>query len=726
MKSLRVLVLRAEGDARQTAFALARSGHETVLAPLLRIEPTGEPIPDGPFDGVVITSAHAVPVLGASFPTVPTPAEPGATPFSLIALPVFAVGDRSAEAARAAGFSDVRSARGTRAELAALLASAMKPNARLLLALGRDHKADLAPRLTEVGFRPVVWLAYEALAATELPAVAVHELKTGTIDAVLHYSRRSAEIFIALAARAGLGPQHQAWHIVLSEDIAEPLRVAKAGPVAIAARPDEEALIATLNEKAWSNRPRNSFVTGDKPEEHAGLRADAITRPSVGENMSPADNDLPDPPRQASRASERARARRTPPTIEGEMTNTTTMPPVSEPTAGTGAGPHAESGSVGAKAIDAVEMETGTAAADPSGVHAETKPSSSLGDNSSKTSVPDETVAPSADSTPDPAPEPVAATPPGSSRGRAGVIAAGLLGGLLGLGLALGLPRLVPALDAGDARLTDLQRRISQLQDQAASKQALQGVETKLGAAAMLAAKAEADAAVVSQRLGQLLSSAPGGSDPASIASIADRARRAEAQAAETASRLTTLEQAARSPAEPTPALRASLRLVLLDRIDKALDSGRPFAADLQALGLSDLAPASAKALEAVAQSGVVPLGALQAEFRALRPALEREGTSEAPALTDRLLRLVQSAISVRPLGAQQGGSTSAIVSRLGQALSSGDSMKAAAEWAALPEPARRAGTEFGQRLSARAAAEQAVADLSNEALESLKRGSLK
>jgi uroporphyrinogen-III synthase len=63
---------------------------------------------------------------------------------------------------------------------------------------------------------------------------------------VLHYSRRSAELFIALAQRAELWSQAtKLAHFAFSPDVAEPLAAAGAR-TKVATHPDEDHLLALL------------------------------------------------------------------------------------------------------------------------------------------------------------------------------------------------------------------------------------------------------------------------------------------------------------------------------------------------------------------------------------------------------------------------------------------------------------------------------------------------
>jgi uroporphyrinogen-III synthase len=77
------------------------------------------------------------------------------------------------------------------------------------------------------------------------PAALIDALKAGEVDTVLHFSRRSADNYVAGAKKAGIaGPALAVRHLCLSAQVAEPLT--DAAKVAVAPRPDEEALIELL------------------------------------------------------------------------------------------------------------------------------------------------------------------------------------------------------------------------------------------------------------------------------------------------------------------------------------------------------------------------------------------------------------------------------------------------------------------------------------------------
>jgi uroporphyrinogen-III synthase len=227
---MRLLITRPEPDAARSAEALRARGHEVLAAPLLRVETIGADF-GGPFDAVLMTSANAARAVASH----PRAAE-------LTRLAVFTVGDRSAEAARAAGFARVESANGALADLVRLVASRRPRGTRLIYLAGEDRAGDLGRELGE-GFVIETAAVYRAVAVDKLPA----EIVRLPLDGVLHYSRRSAATLLRLAEPAGaLGAILTLAHYCLSDDVAAPLREAGAARIAIAAAPTESALWALL------------------------------------------------------------------------------------------------------------------------------------------------------------------------------------------------------------------------------------------------------------------------------------------------------------------------------------------------------------------------------------------------------------------------------------------------------------------------------------------------
>ncbi len=232
---MRILITRPAPDAARSAAALRARGHDAIVAPLLRIEhfPEAE-LGDGPWSAILVTSANAAAAIAAH-----------RRYDDLYGIPVLAVGRHSAEAMRAAGFGDVSCADGDVIALADLVATRMKSGAALLYLAGAERSGDLAGGLRKQNFAVHTAVIYRAVAAEKLPPQAAAALAAG-IDGVLHYSRRSAEAYVAAARRADLAQAAVAdpIHFCLSAAIAAPLLAAGAADVRVAAKPDETALLA--------------------------------------------------------------------------------------------------------------------------------------------------------------------------------------------------------------------------------------------------------------------------------------------------------------------------------------------------------------------------------------------------------------------------------------------------------------------------------------------------
>ena len=229
---MRVLVTRALADAVPLARRLAAAGVEALIEPLLEIHfhAAGAEL-DG-VQAVLVTSANGARALAAA----------GARRD----LAVYAVGDASAQAAAEAGFHPVHSAAGTVEDLAARVVAELDARAGRLVHVAGTHVAgDLAGHLTAAGFSVERAVLYEARPARALGDVATQALRAGSLDAVLFFSPRTAAAFVSLVAAAGLAEHCRRLDaLCLSRSIAEALADVEWRKVAIAARPEQQALLA--------------------------------------------------------------------------------------------------------------------------------------------------------------------------------------------------------------------------------------------------------------------------------------------------------------------------------------------------------------------------------------------------------------------------------------------------------------------------------------------------
>lgn len=152
-------------------------------------------------------------------------------------LPVFAVGDATAGAARAAGFATVRSAAGDLSDLAALIAEAAPPGGCVLAPGAMQPSGDLRALLDgRVRMRTVA--IYEAV-ETDVAVPA-------DCEAVLIHSRRAAMILAGRSVAAHAGRVA----VALSAAAADPLQGAPFAEIRVAGAPTEAALLEALGKPA--------------------------------------------------------------------------------------------------------------------------------------------------------------------------------------------------------------------------------------------------------------------------------------------------------------------------------------------------------------------------------------------------------------------------------------------------------------------------------------------
>jgi len=234
---VRLLVTRPLPDAERTAAALRTNGHAVTIAPLLHIETLADAeLGAGPWAAILVTSANTARAIAGHKRIA-----------ELRALPVLAVGERSAAAMRSAGFTHLSSAEGAASDLTRSVAERLKHGEPLLYLAGADRSADIAADLAAQNFLVRTVVVYRAIQADVLPEAAAEALKGG-IGGVVHFSRRSAEAYVNVTRSAGLSEPavKKPAHFCLSAKVAEPLVKAGAGDIRIAQEPTEPALLALI------------------------------------------------------------------------------------------------------------------------------------------------------------------------------------------------------------------------------------------------------------------------------------------------------------------------------------------------------------------------------------------------------------------------------------------------------------------------------------------------
>ena len=196
---------------------------------------------DARYGAVIVTSANAL----RGFEQHPSGQR-------LLKLPLFAVGEHTATPPRRAGFDKVIAADGDAhglrdAVLARVKAKELKKASPLLYLAGADLARDLAGDLGERGFTVVTQTTYRMIPVADCRARPATALPANQIEAVLHYSRRSARAFLEAARAAGVEISALAIpQCCISDAVASIVRDAGATQVLAASTPDENALLEAL------------------------------------------------------------------------------------------------------------------------------------------------------------------------------------------------------------------------------------------------------------------------------------------------------------------------------------------------------------------------------------------------------------------------------------------------------------------------------------------------
>lgn len=181
----RLLVTRPADEWERTAEAVRAAGFEPVAAPLFTVSPRDWTLPTVDPDALLLTSPRAAPALAAHRD-------------ALFGLPVFCVGARTAESARAAGFTPLLVGD---SDGAAVVRQAVELGCHDILHPGGVDRIDL-PAPDGVRLHPVA--VYESLAVEALGAEAVAALADDETAGTLLFSPRAAAHFARLVDAAGI------------------------------------------------------------------------------------------------------------------------------------------------------------------------------------------------------------------------------------------------------------------------------------------------------------------------------------------------------------------------------------------------------------------------------------------------------------------------------------------------------------------------------------------
>jgi uroporphyrinogen-III synthase len=184
---LAVLLTRPQTLSEALAAKMWALGYACVIEPLLTITPVHSPMPDfTTIQAVMVTSGNAF----AALPQVPP---------SVLDLPCFCVGAKTADLAHAYGFKRVLHAFGDGTELARLIEATLIDRGKGIMHIaGRDIDCQAGDALTQANFTIDPWVVYDAQSVTTFAPSTLESIRHKKIDVVLLFSRRTALTFTRL------------------------------------------------------------------------------------------------------------------------------------------------------------------------------------------------------------------------------------------------------------------------------------------------------------------------------------------------------------------------------------------------------------------------------------------------------------------------------------------------------------------------------------------------
>lgn len=224
-----ILITRPIDDARDFCRDIAALGWRPVAVPLLRIVPLSPAAPHvDDIQAIVFTSINAV-------------RHALELPFD---LPVYCVGDRTADVAREAGFLNVVSAAGDIGDLErALIAADMVTGSRILHICG----ADVVRPMNVPGVRVVQCIVYRAEQTAHLPFLVRILIRLGLVDTVSIFSARTGQAFVDAMKKAGLqGACSRMRVLCLSDSVVQSVSMLPWRTAVAARYPDRAAMLELI------------------------------------------------------------------------------------------------------------------------------------------------------------------------------------------------------------------------------------------------------------------------------------------------------------------------------------------------------------------------------------------------------------------------------------------------------------------------------------------------
>lgn len=681
---MRILLARPREDAERLAPKLVARGHEVLIEPLINIVPVpGVAIDLDGVQAVLFTSANGVRAFAGAVPRRD--------------LPVYAVGDATAEAARLAGFTAIESAGGDVRDLVRLVRERIGPDGGALLhAAGSAVAGDLAGTLEEAGYTVRRAVLYGAWPVDKLSAPAAAVLAAKAVDLVVLFSPRSAETFVKLVQAAGL-----------ADSVSRVVMLGLSPAVATAA--------AGLH---WAER-----LAADKPEEPALLNA--IDRLAQQRAHAAAPAPAPAAPQVVVKRRGGAlaflallvalgavgwagwldwRARTAPPPILDPAPRLAAI----EQRLAAAAETRAATETLGARVAAADQQIQGLAGALASArapaqaaAQAAATAQNLAGALGGRVERLERAVAALPAPPADPAPRLAAIEQRvgalASAASQAPSLAADWAARIEALERRVAIAAAAPAPASGD----------TQTADEAVPEQRVGAVERALSSLDATLARMAGALAALERRIAALEAAPASGADPGQVAALR----------AETERLAGDLARATRSVQESAGPTGPLAQRIAFSQLRDAIGRGEPFAGELVALRAAG-ATAAVDALApiaAAAERGIATRAALAQRFPAVADAVARIGRpAEAPWWWTPIERL-RGLVQIRPVGDVPGDSTIALVARAEQRLAAGDLQGALAILDGLSGPSAEAASRWRAEAALRVQADALLAQIGTQ-----------
>ncbi len=235
-----------------------------MIAPLLTIEPTHAPRPDGDFQAVLMTSANAPDILDVLQKDISV----------FLPLPCFCVGAATGAAARAVGFIDTRCGATDSANLAEQIVTTLKDKTRPILHIAGEVVNGKARNiLAENGFTVESWTVYRASAVEDFTPETREAFVRGEFAAIPVFSPRSARILVSVIEKNKLVQAcHSILVVGLSQTVADVLQTLPWRRLRVAAKPEEEAVLTCLKSEIFMTPTEKTPLPSEPAPRACGWR----------------------------------------------------------------------------------------------------------------------------------------------------------------------------------------------------------------------------------------------------------------------------------------------------------------------------------------------------------------------------------------------------------------------------------------------------------------------